>query len=119
MWKKLAIATWLVVAVVGTYSHLSDLKAGGGGHQKESPDGSAVARIGSFRHGGFLQKDQESIWIEISLMDKSNGNKQVMRYIDHDIDNEMYARGGGTIQWNEDSSGASFSVGGHTYILKR
>lgn len=66
-----------------------------------------------------MQKDQKSIWIRISLNDKNNGNKQLLRYVDHDIDDEMYARNGGTIKWSEDSSSASFSVGKHTFELQR
>lgn len=119
MWKKTAIATWVIIVLTAVYWHMSDLKAGGGGHFEASPDGTAIAEIDSYRHGGFFQKDQKSIWIEISISDKSNGNKQLLRYIDHDIDNEMYARGGGTIKWNKDSSGALFSVGKRTFDLQR
>ena len=119
MWKKSAIATWVIIALIAVYSHMSDLKAGGGGHYEASPDGTSVAKISSYRHGGFFQKDQKSIWIEVSITDENNGNKQLLRYIDHDIDNEMYARGGGTIKWNKDSSGATFEVGKHTFDLQR
>ncbi len=107
------------MALIAVYGQMSDAKAGGGGHYEASPDGTAIADIGSYRHGGIFQKDQKSIWIEVSITDKNNGNKQLLRYIDHDIEDEMYARGGGTIKWNKDSSGATFEVGKRTFDLQR
>lgn len=98
MWKKLAIATWASFPLVLIYWHFSNMKAGGGGHYEASPDGTAMAEIFSYRQGGMMQKDQKSIWIRISLNDKNNGNKQLLQYVDHDIDDEMYARNGGTIK---------------------
>ena len=120
MWKASAIATWVLIMLIPVYWHLSQKVAGGGGHYEASPDGTAIADISSYRlQGGILQKDSKSIWIEISITDKNNGNKQLLRYIDHDIDDEMFARGGGTIKWNKDSSGASYSVGKRTFDLQR
>ena len=118
MWKKSSIVAWTLILSVTVYLYLSGFRSGGG-HSKESPDGTALADITSYRKSAVFDKDHGSVWIEVSLDDKNNKNKQLIRYIDHEIKSEMFARGSGTIEWAEDSSHASFIVGTKRFTLVR
>src|SRR5436190_10689239 len=124
-WKLIAAAGWLAAFSLITVELLRKAESReGGGSGIDSPDGTSIAYLDSYRKIGPFVHDT-NVWIDVHIQPKGISGVPDPKFIrfscpDKDIQDEMYARNhDGAISWSADSKTVRILLPGKEIVITK